>query len=349
MYRLLIVDNEDYVVEGLVGLFGQLSHLELEIMGAFSTKEALNWMSRLKIDIVISDIRMPGMDGMALQQEIIRYWPKCKLIFLSGFDDFDYVQRAIRHGALDYVLKTDGDEVLIQAVEKAIRSITEEIEIDRLLTKSRNELQAAAATLQKDFIRQLLQGEYCPVPIMAKQFKELQIPLRTDVPVFMVVGRVDEWAEGTNYYDRLLLTYAILNIAGEYLSTTVVHLSLGHDHSRIIWLIQPKELHPHSLASIQANAWDMINLFVQGTFELIQSACMEHLKLSLSVISSDSPTPWFRVAQQYSTLKSQLVWGLGPGQELMIVNRTREDREGSKSVYPRHNQSALRACAKFGK
>ncbi|GGD82409.1 response regulator [Paenibacillus nasutitermitis] len=321
MYRILIVDNEDYVVEGLIEVFHQLPHLELEVIGAFSAKEALEWLKRTKVDIVISDIRMPGMDGMTLHREIVRYWPRCQVIFLSGFNDFGYAQRAIRGGALDYVLKTDGDEVLITAVEKAVRKLEAEIEINALIAKSKNQIETAGAALQKDFFSNMLQGDQIGQSALSRQFKELSIPLHPIVPALLVIGRVDEWAADIVYYDRCLLLYSIQNIAGEYLDTTVVQVSFVYDRFNLIWLIQPKEMNPSSIPRIQEETWAMIERFVQGTFERIQEACRELLKLKLSVALADRPAGWGELSPKFASMRSELAWGLGSGQEMLIVNK----------------------------
>jgi len=342
MHRLLIVDNEDYVVEGLLEVFRQLPHLDLEVIGAYSAREALDWLKRTKIDIVVSDIRMPGMDGLTLQSEIVRYWPRCKIVFLSGFNDFDYVQQAIRGGALDYVLKTDGDERLIEAVEKAVEKLKDEIEIQQLIERSKQQMKAASETLQQDFIRQLLHGERIGGRELAKQFADLHVPLKHGMPVVPVVCRVDEWKEDLSHYDRYLLLFSIRNIAGEYLDATVVPLSVPLDPFNILWLIQPKGLHPDSPTRVRDDTWSMIVRFLQGTFELIQGACKDLLKLELSIVMADAPVPWEGLARKFAALKASMLWGLGSGRETLMVESGRTGGDGDREeegtrdgAYPR--------------
>ena len=105
MHRLLIVDDEPIIVNSIYQILQQATYLELEMYRAYNAFEALELLQRTRVDLVISDIRMPGMDGIEMQGQIISQWPMCKIIFLTGYNEFDYMQRAIRNGGIvDYLL-----------------------------------------------------------------------------------------------------------------------------------------------------------------------------------------------------------------------------------------------------
>ena len=80
MYRLLIVDDEPIIVDGLADLFSSIHYVELEIYKAYSAVQALELMRKDRIDIVLSDICMPGMSGLDIQKEIKFQWPRSKMI-----------------------------------------------------------------------------------------------------------------------------------------------------------------------------------------------------------------------------------------------------------------------------
>ncbi len=101
MYRILIVDNEPIIVDGLYHLFLEVGHLELDVHRAYSSAQALKLLEKHKIDIAFLDIHMPGMNGLDLQKKMQERWRKCKVIFLTGFNDFSYAQSALRHGVVD--------------------------------------------------------------------------------------------------------------------------------------------------------------------------------------------------------------------------------------------------------
>ena len=67
---------------------------DLEIYTSYTARQAMEIMDRLRMDIIISDIVMPGMSGLELQEHVIRQWPRCKFIFLTGYDNLIlYIKR----------------------------------------------------------------------------------------------------------------------------------------------------------------------------------------------------------------------------------------------------------------
>ena len=126
MYRLLIVDDEYHIVDWLAELFEEQEELNLEIYRAYLAREALEILGRVKIDIVLSDIRMPGMDGFDLADKITAEWPKAKIIFLTGYNEFEYAYKANQYQNISFLLKTDDDDVIFGAIKNAVKLLEEE-------------------------------------------------------------------------------------------------------------------------------------------------------------------------------------------------------------------------------
>ena len=97
MQRMLIVDDEPVILDGLYAFFQKANLQDMEIMKAYSAYEAIDWLNSVKVDIVLSDICMPGMDGMQLIEQIMDRWPRCKVLLLTGHNEFDYAHQAIRN------------------------------------------------------------------------------------------------------------------------------------------------------------------------------------------------------------------------------------------------------------
>ncbi len=113
MFRLLIADDEDLVRRGLTALI-ERDAPEVTIVGAaVDGEDALDVAGRTAPDVVLTDIRMPGMSGLDLIQHLRASQPHLRCIILSGYDEFDYARRAVSLGVTEYLLKpVDPDELL---------------------------------------------------------------------------------------------------------------------------------------------------------------------------------------------------------------------------------------------
>ena len=89
MYRILIVDDEATITDSLVNLV-QTSLEQVDVYPAYSAKQALAYVQRAGFDILVTDIQMPGMNGIELLERVNQILPQCRTLFLSGHDDFDY-------------------------------------------------------------------------------------------------------------------------------------------------------------------------------------------------------------------------------------------------------------------
>ncbi|WP_328804537.1 response regulator [Paenibacillus apii] len=120
---MLITDDEWLIREGLKQTIDWQA-LECEIVAEASNGEqSLQAVKEHKPDILLTDIRMPSMDGMQLAEEAQRIHPKLRIIFLTGFDDFTYAQQAVKLKAADYILKPTNPDELVEVFEKVCGDI----------------------------------------------------------------------------------------------------------------------------------------------------------------------------------------------------------------------------------
>ncbi|QGQ99586.1 response regulator [Paenibacillus psychroresistens] len=311
MYRLLIIDNEPIIVDGLYDLFNEVEHVELEVYKAYSAAEALEQLAMFNINIVFADIHMPEMNGLELQQHIKERWPRCKLIFLTGFNEFSYVQTAMRNGGLDYVLKTEGDERILDAFDKAIASLEEITEKDRFIEEAKQEMYLAKPMLQKEYLVSLLNGDRSYSENIKRKFNELDIPLQTDLPVQLIVGRMDEWPEDYTTSDRVLLMYAIHNIAKEYLAFSHV-IPISYDQSKFVWLLQVK-----ATVILEDKVADNR---IHEVLDSIQSTCRNLLKITISLVTHAEPCHWRDISTVFASLNRLLGRGLGLEKESLLTD-----------------------------
>ena len=104
-YRIMIVDDETEVREGIASRVDWKAAGFTIVATAENGQDALEKAEFLDLDVVLTDIKMPYMDGLALGAELLSRYPATKLIILSGFDEFEYAKEAIKLNVLEYVLK----------------------------------------------------------------------------------------------------------------------------------------------------------------------------------------------------------------------------------------------------
>lgn len=136
--RILLVDDHDIVRLGLMTLLNDQP--DMQVIGEASTAgEAVMVAENLKPDVVLMDIRLPGEGGIDATEQVTRRVPGSKVVMLTSFADEDLVVRAIRAGAVGYVLKQVGNEELLRAIRAAAKgdALLDPSTTARLLTRVR--------------------------------------------------------------------------------------------------------------------------------------------------------------------------------------------------------------------
>ena len=119
--RVLLVDDQRLMREGLRILL-ELEP-DLEVVGeAGDGQAALDAYAALRPDVVLMDVRMPGMDGVEATRRLRERWPEARVIILTTFDDDEYVFEGLRAGALGYLLKDVSGQELAEAVRTVAAS-----------------------------------------------------------------------------------------------------------------------------------------------------------------------------------------------------------------------------------
>ncbi|MNW39194.1 putative response regulatory protein [compost metagenome] len=127
MYKLILVDDEQDVREGLLDLIDWKS-LGYQIMDtAENGREALELVEKHIPDVVVTDIQMPFMNGLELSEWIREHNPATKIIILTGYEEFEYAQKAIRLGIDEYVLKPFSARELASILDKVKKQLDEEM------------------------------------------------------------------------------------------------------------------------------------------------------------------------------------------------------------------------------
>ena len=125
MFKILIVDDEFIEREGIIFLIKKFS-FDFDIKECSDGEEALEYLKKNSVDVLLTDVRMPFMDGIELSQNAKLIYPDLKIIIFSGFGEFEYAKRAISLGVNDYILKPISQAEFKKTIESVIEKIGQE-------------------------------------------------------------------------------------------------------------------------------------------------------------------------------------------------------------------------------
>ena len=124
MMNILIADDEKIEREGIRYLLS-LEKGERRIFEAANGKQAMQILRTENIDMILTDIKMPVIDGLELARRAKELFPEIRIVIFSGYNDFTFAQEAIRYGVTDYILKPVDPDNFHEIIEKAEKNIRE--------------------------------------------------------------------------------------------------------------------------------------------------------------------------------------------------------------------------------
>lgn len=319
MYRLLIVDDEPVIVNGLVQLFQANQDFELDICKAYSSSEALEIAKKTKLDILVSDIRMPQKNGLQLVDEMVYYWPSCRIIFLTGYSEFEYVYEALRKNVENYILKTEGIEPIFQAVKEVIGKLEEEKRHRLQQEKAQRHFQMAEPYLKKELMEALMSGEPLMTLLNRPAYAEVDFGVAVDRPAFFLVGQIDRLE-----IHQLKVLQSIQRIFDSHLPASIISEKVVYEGSVLVWLLQMDE---HLLGRFKGDqphaemSWHGIASYMKGILELVQNECLEVLDASVSFgISGNLMGKWDTVHLEVEAVRAMIQKRVLLGQKMVIVD-----------------------------
>lgn len=122
MYKVLIADDEKIEREMIRYLIRQ-NNFPLDVYEVENGEDALELMSEVEIDILITDIKMPFMDGMTLATIVKEKYPNIYIVFFSGYEDFSYAKKAMQLNAVNYILKPVDEDEFINTLDSVVEKI----------------------------------------------------------------------------------------------------------------------------------------------------------------------------------------------------------------------------------
>lgn len=149
MYTVYLVDDEKWLLEGLYQAIEWFNYNAMVVGKSTKSLVAFEEIQTLQPDIVITDVRMPHMDGLELMEQLRQRACKSAFIVLSGYAEFEYVQKALHYEAVSYCLKPFEEQAIIEALIKAQGICSNRELVEALQGGNEAQEKLANQTLQK--------------------------------------------------------------------------------------------------------------------------------------------------------------------------------------------------------
>ncbi|SDF68995.1 two-component system, response regulator YesN [Fontibacillus panacisegetis] len=290
--KLLIVDDEPTIADGLQLLFCEREEMGLEVKVAYSSKEALGVFAEFGPDVVLLDIQIPGVTGLELAGRMRAQHPAVKIIFLTGYDYFEYAYKAIKQDAFDYILKTEGDDKVIAAVTMALDRIAYEQGLQSQYAEAQARLATMFPVFRDHLLAALLTESSPDADTMFRAMAELDESFTPAQRVLVLLGR--------SCTDHLLLPVkGLVQLTVEQILRTQLHpspsqifnASYGED---ILWFLVGRDSEP-GLPAVPV-----------PLLEDIQTILAERAGCKLSFVLAREQVNWMEIGRVYRSLQRTL-------------------------------------------
>lgn len=263
MHQLLIIDDQTALADDLADML-PWHEIGVDIVHkAYSGREALELLYEHSIDVVVTDIRMPGMSGLELIAEIKRNWKHIKCILLTGFADFEYTKQALKLRSSDYLLKPVEDAELMDAVRKALDELEREWQEIISIQKINYTLREQLPKLREYLLRDLITGKQdSSMGPLSKKLKMYEVPITRGASYSMMLLRIDTTEGSYDQSDETLIEYALTNIAAELFGTRMVLWHCTDMHGFIVCLLSDKS-QPNTMVPTQKSEEEELDVWIE--------------------------------------------------------------------------------------
>lgn len=300
MYRLMIVDDEHNIVNWISYLLETTKGLDFEIIREYKSSEALDCLQTTKVDLLLTDIQMPGIDGIQLATKAQELWPSTRIVFLTGYHDFEPIYQATKLKHIRYLLKSEDDDIILQTVEECLEELKKEKE--GLILQDKIERKLFDLLLQADFFKNLLFGK--SVSQVRKQIRKykIQITVDLDSPVYLVFMKVQM---ARNFGADLDYTDLCRELPSIVFSVVQENFCFGFipvDSNSFLWIFQPSITDTDELSS-------RFSHYVKNCLEEIVSCVRVSLHVLCGSVFIADPVCWedlyssYRALEEYYTQK----------------------------------------------
>jgi two-component system response regulator YesN len=271
MYKIVIADDEDNVREGIRESLNW-HELGFEVVGVFENgRELIEALEQLQPDVVLTDINMPFMDGLEVSSYLFEHYPHTKIIILTGYDEFEYAQQALKLKVHDYILKPNTADELHEILSKVKDELDDENRKVEDLSKLKQQLRESLPLVRERFLNQLVTGNIREGKLEDK-LAYLGIDLSGSHYLVAVID-VDDHGELQRFYpenESELLYFAVCNISGEIVTRKKNGIVFQNNNEKTIVI-----LHGENVETLREEALRIL--------EEINLSVKEYLRFTVSI------------------------------------------------------------------
>lgn len=307
-FTVIVADDEPQILQGMCGSIPWEALGFSVIATAGNGREVLELTQTLHPDLLISDIRMPFMDGLEVAQILHEDLMHIKIVLFSGWDDFEYARRAIRYGVSEYVLKP----IDFEEMQQLLRRMHEELEqeFDARSDRQRQEAlcRQSLPLLREQFLMRLAQGKLDQTAV-EQQLSLLEMELRSDCFAAAVL-RVPEQS------DALLTQMSVRETVGEMLDKVCSYVSFSYFDKTAFLLLLPSEAALAQVLKSLNEAAHMTQRFLNTGFSCGVGLCCASLPgVAQSFKQANEALEYNVVSMDESVTSFQDILTYGDGQE----------------------------------
>ncbi|SFT14939.1 response regulator [Paenibacillus sp. BC26] len=241
MHQILIVDDERSVVDNLEVIIPWEELGIGTVYKAYSGDEAAAILGRNAVDVVITDIRMPGMSGLELIGHIRRTAKMTKCILLSGHAEFEFAKKALQVQADDYLIKPVADEELMEAVRKALLQSSKEWEEMHSYRHLARLMKENLPLIRRNLLGDLLHGKCPSAADLTQKMNMIELSFTPGDRVFMLLIRVEEGFTAFDRSQSVLLEFAMANIVEELFRPYFAVWNGVDEHENLVFVLRALE------------------------------------------------------------------------------------------------------------
>lgn len=264
MYTLLVVDDEALIREAITSIIDWESLGFTTIFQAEDGLEALEICRSDKIDLVLTDIVMPFMDGMELTRVLHDEFPQIHIVILTGHEEFEYAKEAIDMSVKNYILKPVGAKTLYSKMEAICKEFRIKATKEEYLSKMRTQVRQSIPVLREKFLYSLVCSQYNKMPNIEQRIQSLEIPLHSTKYLIGVVDTDISQAD----LDMELYFFTLQNITND----TVGRQHCIFDNNEQIIIIFNLDFYEDDAHDIALKTLDVLIKAIQSVMK-IQVTC----------------------------------------------------------------------------